>query len=276
MSKGDSLIKAQEESLVKPEKFQVQISDWHGPYDLLLKIIEEKELNLFDLNISILLEGYLGYLENLSMIDLDDAGEFLVVAATLAQIKSKMLLPKEEKDTEEEEVDPRAELASYLIEYQKIKQAAERLREMPILGRDVFVKGLHEHFEGLDADGRGTLFQLVKGFQKAVKRVEVQQDFQIEMENVSVSERFSDIFSQVKNHKEISFDSLFDETATKIYIISSFLAVLELIRMKKIQIFQREMDGPVFLGFREGATTDDVVHSEFDEVLDEGLQVQGE
>jgi segregation and condensation protein A len=276
MSEVESLIKAKEETLEKPEKYQVHFSDWYGPYDLLLKVIEEKELNLFDLNIAILLDGYLQYLESLTMIDLDDAGEFLIVAATLAQIKSKMLLPKEETVSEEDEVDPRAELASYLIEYQKIKQAAERLREMPILGRDVFVKGLHEHFEGLDTEGHGTLFQLVKGFQKAVKRVEVRQDFQIEKENVSVSDRFSEIFLEVKSQKELSFDRLLSDSSSRIFIIASFLAVLELIRMKKIQIFQRDLDGPVFLAFREGATSEDVVHSEFDEVLDDSTLVQGE
>lgn len=264
------LIRAEEETATaKVEKFQVQISEWSGPYDLLLQVIDEKELNILDLNISVLLEGYLSYLEHLDFVDLDDAGEFLVVAATLAQIKSKLLLPEDEKQSEEEEEDPRAELARYLMEYQKIKKAAEQLRDMPVLGRDVFIKGLQEQFEGFEGEGRGTLFQLVKGFQKAVRRVEVQQPFQIEREDVSVSERFNEIFELVQTQSEVNFDHLVPEGHSKVYLIASFLAVLELVRMKKVQLFQREYAGPVFLKYREGATLEDVVHSEFDEPQDE-------
>lgn len=258
------LIRGESDTNVKIEKFQVQLSEWTGPYDLLLQVIEEKNLNILDLNISVLLDGYLHYLEKLEFVDLDDAGEFLVVAATLAQIKSKLLLPAEEKEEQDEEGDPRAELARYLMEYQKIKQAAEHLRELPILGRDVFVKGLREHFEGLEAEGRGKLFQLVKGFQKAVQRVEVQQPFQIEREDVSVSERFLEIFELVKSQRELNFDSLMPSNRSKVYLIASFLAVLELVRMKKIKLAQRDLNGPVFLEYCEGATAEDVVHSEFD------------
>lgn len=263
------LVRAPEEQLSAAEKYQVHLPDWTGPYDVLLKVIDEQEMNLLDLDIAKLLEHYLVYIKELEVINLDEAGEFLVVAATLAQIKSKMLLPDEKSEEEEEEIDPRAELVQYLIEYQKFKKAAEQLRERPILGRDVFEKGRKEIFQGLEAEGRGKLFQLVKGFQKAIQRVELNQDFEVEMEEVSVSERFHDIFAQVEKHRQVAFEDFLPEGKSKTFLIASFLAVLELVRMKKVGILQRLMDGPVFLEYREGATDADVVHSEFDEEPEE-------
>lgn len=265
MSENLDLVKAPEESLHRQEKFQVSIPQWTGPYDLLLKVIDEQELNLLDLNISVLLEHYLQHLQNLDTIDLDEAGEFLVMAATLAQIKSKLLLPKEETEDEEEEEDPRAELVRNLVEYQKIKQAADFLREQPVLGRDVFTKGLRESFQGLEGEGRGTLFQLVKGFQKAIQRVQAQEPFEVEQEHINVSQRFHEIFESLREKSELQFESLLQEGQGKVFLIATFLATLELVRMKKIEILQREVGGPVFLVFKEGATEADVVHSEFDE-----------
>jgi len=270
-ARGDTgLIRAAEVDLpAVTKKFTVVLPQWTGPYDLLLQVIQEQDLNLFDLNISILLDHYLQYLEQLESIDIDEAGEFVVVAATLAQIKSKMLLPVDPNEkNEEEEGDPRAELVRYLIEYQKIKQAADQLRARPLLGRDVFVKGAQEVFEGLETEGHGKLFQLVKGFQKALARADIQLPFEVEMEDVSVSDRFQEVFSRVQTSREVCFEDFLPIGRSKSYLIASFLAVLELVRMKKVLILQRIIDGPLFLIYREGATSEDVVHSEFDEVLD--------
>jgi len=271
-----TLVKAPEAPMSSSEKFIVELPQWSGPYDLLLQVIDEQDLNLFDLNISLLLEHYLIHLQNLDVVDIDEAGEFLVVAATLAQIKSKMLLPAEERSEEEEEEDPRKKLVQYLIEYQKIKQVAEQLRERPLLGRDVFVKGARESFDGLEAEGSGKLFQLVKGFQKAMLRNRIQTPFAIEMEEVSVSERFKEIFALIESKREIEFEHCLPAGQSKVYLIASFLAVLEMVRMKKILVLQREIDGPLYLQFKEGATAEDVVHSEFDENEPVSEKVAGE
>src|SRR5690349_13907863 len=127
------LVRAEAEILGPQEKYQVTLPAWTGPYDVLLQVIDEQDLNLLDLDISILLEHYLEFIRTSEHINLDEAGEFLVVAATLAQIKSKLLLPKEEGPQEEEEKDPREDLVRYLMEYQKIKQAAELLKDRPLL-----------------------------------------------------------------------------------------------------------------------------------------------
>ena len=258
------LLRAQEEEVITTEKYQVSIPDWTGPFDVLLQIIDEKELNLLDLDISKLLDAYLAYLETAAHIDIDEAGEFLVVAATLAQIKSKLLLPKEETENLEDEKDPREELVRYLLEYQKIKQAAELLKDRPLLGRDVFVKGVREHFEGAEGEGRGQLFQLVRGFQKALRDLNAQVPMQLTTEVVAVSDRLNEIFTELKDRREMEFSDVFIGGVTKVYVVASFLAVLELVRLKKVKIYTSETFG-LYLRMVEGAEVGVDVHSEFDD-----------
>lgn len=271
VSEGSFLLQGKEPASSTAEKYQVKLGDWVGPYDVLLKVIDEKEMDLFDLNISELLFHYLEHIQVLEMIDLDEAGEFLVVGASLAQIKSKMLLPREEQkdDEEEDETDPRTELVHYLIEYKKFREAADQLRDRPVLNRDVFLKGAKEQFDGGESEGRGQLFQLVKGFQKAFDRRTQSQSFEVEMEEVSVSERFHEIFQLLLKQSEIEFQSLMPATSSKSYLVASFLAVLELVRLKKIKILQMDSDSHLFLRLVAGASEDDLDHSEFDESADE-------
>jgi len=260
----EELKRAIDETQASHEPYQVSIPDWTGPFDILLQVIDEKQLNLLDLDIAALLEGYLGHLQNSPHIDVEEAGEFLVVGATLAQIKSKLLLPQEEKP-EEEEKDPREELVRYLMEYQKIKQAAAMLGERPVLGRDVFLKGARETFEGVEGEGSGSLFQLVKGFQKVLREVSAQTPMEFTREEVSVSQRLLDIFRMVRDHKEIDFSETLKGGLTKTFVVVTFLSILELVRLKKIRLAQLEDKSKIFLRFVEGASDEDVLKSEFDQ-----------
>lgn len=264
MSDIERLLRAPADELERHEKYKVHLEAWEGPYDLLLQVIEDQNLSLLDLDISKLLEHYLIYLENLKVVDIDEAGEFLVVAATLAQIKSKLLLPKEEVPAEEQEKDPREDLVRYLMEYQKIKAAAELLGERPVLGRDVFVKGAKEVFEGVEGEGRGTLFQLVKGFQKAIRDLGSQTTMSFSVEPVSVSDRMHQIFAECSERRELSFAEVLAGANSKVYVIASFLGVLELVRLKKIRLFASADGENLFLRIVDGAV-DNVSESEFDE-----------
>lgn len=259
------LVKAPHEGFAAKEKFQVSVAAWHGPYDLLLQVIEEQNLNLLDLDISVLLHHYLDYLEKSLEIDIDEAGDFIVVGATLAQIKSKLLLPKDENEVLEEEKDPREDLVRYLMEYQKIKQAADQLRDRPLLGRDVFTKGIREHFEGIEGEGHGTLFQLVKGFQTALRDLRASQPMSFEMEHVSVSDRLHEIIEILKIQRELCFEDLLPPEMTKVFIIATFLATLELVRLKQIQLFATP-DRRVYLRLKEAGGSENLI-SEFDEAL---------
>lgn len=256
------LLRAPEEVAVAVEKYQVVLPAWTGPYDILLQVIEDQDLSLLDLDISVLLEHYLLHIEDPTKIDIDEAGEFIVVAATLAQIKSKLLLPKDEIP-EEEEKDPREDLVRYLMEYQRIKQAAELLGERPILGRDVFLKGVKETFEGAEGEGKGTLFQLVRGFQKALLEVSAQTPMAVEAEPLSVSERLKEVFHELHARKELEFTDLIGISPTKRYLIITFLAILELVRLKKLKFFQGTERG-IYFRMVEGAGEEDLMHSEFD------------
>lgn len=260
----EELKRAVDEEQLSHEKYQVAISDWSGPYDILLQVIDEKQLNLLDLDISALLEGYLDHLSKSPHIDVEEAGEFLVVGATLAQIKSKLLLPQEEKP-EEEEKDPREELARYLMEYQRIKKAAMLLGERPVLGRDVFLKGARESFDGAEAEGSGSLFQLVKGFQKVLREIKAQTPMAFEREEVPVSQRLLEVFRMVRDQKEIDFAETLRGATSKTFVVVTFLSILELVRLKKIRLFQMEDRSTIFLRFVEGASDEDVLKSEFDD-----------
>jgi len=259
------LKRAGAEESVSRERYQVSLPDWTGPFDLLLQVIEEKSLSLLDLDISKLLEGYMERLQDTSLIDVDEAGEFLVVGASLAQIKSKLLLPKEE-EPQEEEKDPREELVRYLLEYQKIKQAATMLGERPVLGRDVFTKGVHEYFEGIEGEGRGNLFQLVKGFQKVLREIKSSTPMHFVREEVSVAQRLQDIFTTVTERKEVEFRELVKAAQSKTFVVVSFLALLELVRLKKIKLIVSDETGSkIWLRSVEGADPNDLLKSEFDE-----------
>jgi segregation and condensation protein A len=262
MNQSD-LLRAPDDVIVQGEKYQVVLPAWSGPFDVLLQVIDEQQLNLLDLDISVLLEHYLAHIQNPEKINIDEAGEFIVVAATLAQIKSKLLLPKDETP-EEEEKDPREDLVRYLMEYQKIKQAAELLGERPILGRDVFLKGAREVFEGAEGEGKGTLFQLVRGFQKALLDVKASEPMAVLSEPISVSERLKEIFHELHSRRELEFTDLIASNATKTYLIITFLAILELVRLKKLKFFQGT-GGGIYFRMVDGAQEEDLMHSEFDE-----------
>lgn len=265
MISPENLLRAPHEEAIVKEKYQVQLPQWTGPYDILLQVIEDQELNLLDLDISVLLEHYLASIQNSDLVDIEEAGEFLVVAATLAQIKSKLLLPKEDTPAEEEEKDPREDLVRYLMEYQKIKQAAALLAERPLLGRDVFIKGSRETFEGIETEGRGTLFQLVRGFQNVMRDFKAEQPMEIAREEISVSDRLKDVFHLLQERKEVDFKEILSGGVSKTWIIISFLCVLELVRLKKIRLVQSDTDAPLFLRWLEGSSDADILKSEFDD-----------
>jgi len=257
------LIQAEARTTSVKEKYQVKLPDWSGPYDILLKVIDEQNLNLLDLDISILLGHYLEYIQDPEKIDIDEAGEFLVVASTLAQIKSRLLLPQEEK-IEEEEIDPREELVRYLQEYQKIKRVAAFLRDQPLLGRDVFAKGAREAFQGIEGQGKGTLFQLVKGFQKAILLARKDEPLDIDRELISVSQRIKEVYQMLQKKGDLAFDELLAKGASKSSTIASFLSVLELVRLKGIRIYQVEEGAALYLKFIVGGPAQEMIQSEFD------------
>ena len=173
------------------DAYRVKLEVFEGPMDLLLHLIKKNEIDIYDIPIALITQQYLEYLELMKQLNIDIAGEFLVMAAELMHIKSKMLLPKPEFEEEEEEgPDPREELVRRLIEYQQFKEAAEQLRERELLGRDVFIRGATaQDWVEIAGDSIAplSLFHLIEAFQKLLEKVP--GEVQMEVDRVSVRER---------------------------------------------------------------------------------------
>jgi segregation and condensation protein A len=228
--------------------YKVKLEIFEGPLDLLFYLIKKDELNINDIPISAITEQYLQYLELMRMLDLDIAGEFLVMAATLMHIKSKMLLPPEEKEPEQEEEDPRSELVRKLLEYKKFKEAAEALKNRELNQKEVFpAPGIREHSPVDEGElyFEANIFDLLSAFSKVLKEIPKNKFYEVVKDEVTVSEKIHEIFHILVKNRVIYFLDLFKATTTRIHIIATFLALLELIRMKEVVIKQDKIFGDI-------------------------------
>ena len=228
--------------------YKVKLEIFEGPLDLLLHLIKKEEVNIYDIPIAHVTEQYLAYLEVMNLLDLSIAGEFLVVAATLMQIKSKMLLPPDEKAEEElEEEDPRAELVKRLLEYKKFKEAAGELHARESLQKDVFPRRVPEpEFE--DETGKtfeASLFDLIGAFNKVMKEIPKDLFYQVIKDEITVEEKMHDIFHTLVKQPAIKLSDLFKSAKNKIEIITTFLALLELVRLREIIAVQDRIFGDI-------------------------------
>jgi len=232
----------------------VKLEIFEGPLDLLLHLIKKNEINIYDIPITLITQQYLEYLEMMKNLNLDIAGEFLLMAATLLHIKSKMLLPPaesaEEEGEEEAAEDPRAELVRRLLEYQKYKEAAAELAKRDLLEREVFTrKVLSDELINLPAEevviGELTLFDLIEALKKVLQRVSPEEFQEISLDSFSLKEKIQQIMELIWKENSISFTQLFPPEASKREIILSFLALLELLRLRLVKAYQTEAFGPI-------------------------------
>ena len=231
--------------------YTVKLDIFEGPLDLLLYLIRKNEVDIYDIPIALITEQYLEYLDLMTVLNLDIAGDFLVMAATLAKIKSKMLLPPSVDSEEgEEEDDPRAELMEHLLEYQQYKEVADRLKNRELLEKDIFTRTqIEEHIPELDKNSaviEASLFDLVDALKKVIERKDLPGNLmEVAVEKISVREKIGEILSTVKKNQQIIFQSLFDGLSTKYEIVVAFLALLELIRLRAIKVFQVHPHGEI-------------------------------
>lgn len=226
--------------------YHVALPTFEGPLDLLLHLIQQHELDIRDIPILFISEKYVEYIMLMQELNIDLASEYLVMAATLAHIKSKMLLPKppvDQDDESVEELDPRSELVRRLLEYQKYKNAAEQLGGAPVLGRDVFLRGAPAPMVDGPAElAQVSVFKLFDAFQKLLSRAKQQADHLIDVDRISISERIIELTDLLRGKGRVPFSDLFDETMTRSDLIVSFLAVLEMTRLRMMIVVQ---DGPL-------------------------------
>ncbi len=235
--------------------FRVELPAFEGPLDLLLHLIRKHELDILDLPVAFVAERYLEYLALMRQLDLDIASEYLLMAATLAHVKSKMLLPTPPQDQDEEcdgaeSEDPRAELVRRLLEYQKYKHAAEQLGAKWVLGRDVFTRGVPAPKDsGLAVLVEVGLFRLLDAFEGILKRVQDRLAFEITPERISVRDRVNQVTELLRMRRRCRFDELFEGVCSRYELVVTFLAVLEMAKMRMLRIYQAEYGSPIYLHF---------------------------
>ena len=228
--------------------YQVRLDIFEGPLELLLYLVRKNEIEISEIPIATVCHQYLEYLDLMNALNLDFAGEFLVLAATLAYIKSRTLLPATEEEEMEEELH--FDLAQHLLEYKRYKEAANTLTRQTILEKDEFIRSyVTEDLtppETDESDIEVNLFELLDALKGVLKRVEDKKGiFEVTKEKITVTEKVVEILGKLKQQKSISFASLFDELTTREEVIATFLALLELLRQRMVRALQSTPFGPI-------------------------------
>ena len=233
------------------DSYEIHLENFDGPLDLLLHLIKKNEMDVYDIPMADITKQYLGILDTMKTLNLDVAGEFLLMAATLLHIKSKMLLPKiVEDELEEEEEDPRAELVRRLLEYQKYKEVSLTLESKPQLGRDLFarVSAEPEVMENAEAGFVAVgLFDLVEALKEVMKESPELAVHEVNLEKLSVTDRINTILSQLQGQESIAFTDLFSGGLKRTEVIVTFLALLELVKLRLVRFMQNVRHGSIWI-----------------------------
>jgi segregation and condensation protein A len=233
--------------------FRIELPNFEGPLDLLLHLIRKHELDILDLPISFITDKYLEYLSLMGDLNLDIASEYLVMAATLAHIKSKMLLPRPPEDQDDDEIDeldPRAELIRRLLEYQKYKTVASDLGERAIAGRDVFSGGTPPPTSNeVPPLAQVSVFKLLDALKKIAERVNASIALEVDAERMSIQERIGALVDLLRERRRCRFDELFEDVSTSYDLVVTFLALLEMAKMRLASIYQTDHEEPIYLEY---------------------------
>jgi segregation and condensation protein A len=238
------------------EEYKVKLEVFEGPLDLLLYLIKKEELEIHNIPMETITTQYIQYLELMKMLDLNIAGEFLVMAATLMMIKSRMLLPVEERpELEEEEDDPRWDLVRQLVEYKKFKDAALHLEALELRREDIFGRDGAEAVLGKESEVAlhdVGLFDLISAFNEALKKVKSEELREIFAERFTVAEKIEALGDRLRREGRFSLSQVFAGMRSRHEIACTFLALLELIRLNQARAVQKETYGEIFIERAEG------------------------
>ncbi len=231
------------------EAYPVRLTNFEGPLDLLLHLIKKNEVNVYDIPIVLITSQYIDYIDLMQELNLDVAGEFLVMAATLIHIKSRMLLPRPDPAQEDPEEDPRDALMRRLLEHQKFKAAAELLHERETLRSAQWTRP-----DGPIAEIAGEppepeievdLFSLISAFRAVVERAKARPKVYLPSEQIAIEDRIEQLMGRLSETDACGFEELFEDVQSKAGLVVTFLAVLEMIRLKLIRVFQTGVVGPI-------------------------------
>ena len=244
--KGKRVTTLPEDLYVPPNALEIMLDTFAGPLDFLLYLIRKQNIDILDIDVAKISEQYTSYIDLMDALHIELAGDYLVMAAYLAELKSKMLLPRPEEQKDEE--DPRAELIRRLQEYQRFKSAAEKIDSMPRIDRDFYAAqaqlpefALETPLADIPLEG------LTLALAEVMRRVEQSQAHLINFEQLSTRERMTHILERMRNEAFIEFTTLFNKEEGKIGVVVTFLAILELLKDSLIEIVQSEEFGPIHI-----------------------------
>ena len=243
---GKEITDIPEDLFIPPDALRVILEQFEGPLDLLLYLIKKQNIDIIDIPILPITTQYVNYINMMQQMQFELASDYLVMASTLAEIKSKMLVPNDIEDEEEE--DPRANLIKRLMEYQKYKDLSEKLDVIPRRNRDTFViSGIMTNFNKTDNLPKLKLDQFEAAFQDVLKRAEIYASHTIESETLSVRERMSSILININKNGTIKFTECFTYSEGRMGAIVTFLAILEMVKESLIDIIQNEDFSIIYL-----------------------------
>ena len=245
MVRGEVVTTPPKDLYIPPEAMEVFLDTFEGPLDLLLYLIRKQNLDILDIPVAEITRQYMGYIDLMQMMNLDLAAEYMVMAAMLAEIKSRMLLPRPESEDEDEE-DPRAMLVRRLQEYERYRQAALDIEKLPRLGRDLYLANpARDHIKPKRIDPHVEIHDLLMAFAEVVKRADEKKSFNINREVLSIRERMGMVLDRVNNEEFIVFEALFDVEEGKMGMVVTFMAILELLKERLLLVVQNEQFAPI-------------------------------
>lgn len=247
---GKPVVNLPKDLYIPPDALAVFLEAFEGPLDLLLYLIRRQNMNILEIDVSEITRQYMDYIGAVESMRFELAAEYLVMAATLAEIKSRMLLPRQQVE-DDDEVDPRAELIRRLQQYERFKKAAEEIDELPRMERDNFsgsaaLPELPSNHPDPDVDLR----EMLLAFRGVLQRADLFTSHYVEQERLSTRERMSAILSALQDERFIAFESLFTVREGRLGVVVTFLAMLELIKEQLIEIVQAEYSGPIHMRAR--------------------------
>ena len=230
---------------IPPDALEVILETFEGPLDLLLYLIRKQNLDILDIPIAEITRQYMAYVELMQSARLELAAEYLVMAAMLAEIKSRMLLPRP-SEAENEEEDPRAQLIRRLQEYERYRKAAEDIDDRPRVGREIFLAVVECDDKPVKrVEPNVTLFEMLDAFRSVLQRAEMYRHHRVLMEALSVRERMTQILGRINAEHFLSFESLFDVKEGRMGVVVTFMAVLELLKESLLVLVQNEPFAPI-------------------------------
>lgn len=252
---GQPLTELPQDLYIPPEALEVFLDAFEGPLDLLLYLIRRQNLDVLDIPVAEITRQYMGYVELMKVVRLELAAEYLVMAAMLAEIKSRMLLPRQEQLADEED-DPRAELIRRLQEYERFRNAAEQLDELPRVGRDIaLASAAAPELEVRTAHPAVSMEELMLSLAEVLRRADMFESHQVSRETLSTRERMAEVLERLKGGQFVPFISLYNLDEGRLGVVVTFMAVLELIKEQLVDLVQSEPFAPIHVKVKTDVAT---------------------